>query len=212
MQEGNMSDPIQTNHPQPQPLLIVISGPSGVGKDTVIQRMKERKLPFHFVVTATTRPARSEEQHGVDYFFLSHDEFAEMIDKDELLEYAIVYNDYKGIPKAQVRQALASGKDVVMRVDVQGAASVRKLCPQALLIFLMTQDEDEMVARLVARRTETPEDLNLRIATARQEQKRIGEFDYVVINRDYQLDETVDTIVSIIRAEHARVDHRQVTL
>jgi guanylate kinase len=212
MQEGNMSDPIQTNQPRSQPLLIVISGPSGVGKDTVIQRMKERRLPFHFVVTATTRPARPEERHGVDYFFLSQDDFAEMIEKDELLEYAIVYNDYKGIPKAQVRQALASGKDVVMRVDVQGAASVRKLCPQALLIFLMTQDEDEMVARLVARRTETAEDLKLRIATARQEQKRIGEFDYVVINRDYQLDETVDTIVAIIRAEHARVNHRQVTL
>ena len=210
MQEGNISNPIQPNHPQP--LLIVISGPSGVGKDTVIQRMKERKLPFHFVVTATTRPARSEERDGVDYFFLSQDEFAEMIENDELLEYAVVYNDFKGIPKAQVRQALASGKDVVMRVDVQGAATVRKLCPEALLIFLMTQDEDEMVARLVARRTETAEDLKLRIATARQEQKRIGEFDYVVINRHNQLDETVDTIVAIIRAEHARVDHRQVTL
>lgn len=207
-----MSDPIQPDQRRPQPLLIVISGPSGVGKDTVIQRMKERNLPFHFVVTATTRPARPEEQQGVDYFFVSHDQFAEMIEQGELLEYAIVYNDYKGIPKAQVREALASGKDVVMRVDVQGAATVRELCPQALLIFLTTQDEDELVARLLARKTETPEGLKLRIATARQEQKRIGEFDYVVINRDYLLDETVDTIVAIIQAEHARVNHRQVTL
>jgi guanylate kinase len=212
MQKGNMSDPIQPDQRRPQPLLIVISGPSGVGKDTVIQRMKERNLPFHFVVTATTRPARPEEQQGVDYFFVSHDQFAEMIEQGELLEYAIVYNDYKGIPKAQVREALASGKDVVMRVDVQGAATVRELCPQALLIFLTTQDEDELVARLLARKTETPEGLKLRIATARQEQKRIGEFDYVVINRDYLLDETVDTIVAIIQAEHARVNHRQVTL
>jgi guanylate kinase len=123
-----------------------------------------------------------------------------------------VYNDYKGIPKAQVRQALDSGKDVVMRVDVQGAATVRELCPQALLIFLQTRDEDEMVSRLIARKTETPEGLKLRIATARREQKRIDEFDYVVINRDYQLDETVDTIVAIIQAEHARVNHRQVSL
>lgn len=207
-----MSDPIQPYQTRPLPLLIVISGPSGVGKDTVIQRMKERNLPFHFVVTATTRPARPEERHGVDYFFVSHDEFAEMIEQGELLEYAIVYNDYKGIPKDQVRQALQSGKDVVMRVDVQGAATVRELCPQALLIFLTTQNEEELVARLVDRKTETPEGLKLRIATARQEQRRIGEFDYVVINRDYQLDETVDTIVAIIHAEHARVNHRKVTL
>src|SRR5512134_3532100 len=105
----------------PEPLIIVISGPSGAGKDTVIQRMKERKLPFHFIVTAATRQARPNEVNGVDYFFVTHDEFAEMIEKDELLEYAIVYNDYKGIPKQQVRAALASGKDVVMRLDVQGA-------------------------------------------------------------------------------------------
>jgi guanylate kinase len=207
-----MSDPLQPEQLHSQPLLIVISGPSGVGKDTVIQRMKERRLPFHFVVTATTRPARPEEQQGVDYFFVSHDEFAEMIEEDELLEYAIVYNDYKGIPKAQVRQALDSGKDVVMRVDVQGAATVRELCPQALLIFLQTRDEDETGSRLIARKTETPEGLKLRIATARREQKRIDEFDYVVINRDYQLDETVDTIVAIIQAEHARVNHRQVSI
>jgi guanylate kinase len=102
---------------RPEPLIIVISGPSGAGKDTVIQRMKERNLPFHFIVTAATREARPNEVNGVDYFFVTHDEFAEMIEKDELLEYAIVYNDYKGIPKKQVRQAIESGKDVVMRLD-----------------------------------------------------------------------------------------------
>ncbi|MDH5506774.1 MAG: guanylate kinase [Anaerolineae bacterium] len=196
----------------PEPLLIVISGPSGVGKDTVLQRMQERHLPFHFVVTATTRPPRAAETHGVDYFFVSREEFAEMIEKDELLEYAIVYKDYKGIPKQQVRQALASGKDVVMRVDVQGAASVRKLSPDAVLVFLTTSDEQELVSRLEARETETPEGLKLRIATARQEFKRINEFDYVVVNREHQLDETVDTILSIIHAEHHRVQPRKVTL
>jgi len=196
----------------PSPLLIVISGPSGVGKDTVIQRMKERNLPFHFVVTAATRAPRPNEVHGVDYFFVSHDEFARMIEQDELLEYAIVYNDYKGIPKSQVRQALNSGKDVIMRLDVQGAATVRKLCPEAILIFLTTQDEQEMINRLKTRRTETPEGLKLRIATACQELKRIGEFDYVVVNREYHLDETVDTILSVIHAEHHRVVPRKVTL
>ncbi len=195
-----------------EPLLIVISGPSGVGKDTVIQRMKERNLPFHFVVTATTRPPRANERHGVDYFFVSHDEFAEMIEHNELLEYAIVYNDYKGIPKAQVRQALASGKDVIMRIDVQGAATIRSLCPEAVLIFLTTGSEGELVTRLTARKTETPEGLKLRIATARKEMQRIVEFDYVVTNPEDQLDEAVDTILAIIHAEHHRVEQRKVAL
>jgi len=197
---------------QAEPLLIVISGPSGVGKDTVLQRMKERNLPFHFVVTATTRPPRAAEVDGVDYFFVSRDEFARMIDEDELLEYAIVYTDYKGIPKSQVRQALESGKDVIMRIDVQGAETIRKLCPEALLIFLTTQDQEELVARLHERKTESADGLSLRIATARQELKRIAEFDYVVVNRDEQLDTTVDIIVSIILAEHHKVQGRKVTL
>jgi len=198
--------------PKPQPLLIVISGPSGVGKDTVIQRMKERRLEFHFVVTATTRPPRPGERNGVDYFFVSREEFARMIEEGELLEYAIVYNDYKGIPKQQVREALASGKDVVMRIDVQGAATVRKICPEAVLIFLTTETEEELVERLKRRKTEAPEGLRLRIATARQELKRMNEFDYVVVNREDQLEETVDTIIAIIRAEHHRIPHRKVTL
>ncbi|OGO25824.1 MAG: guanylate kinase [Chloroflexi bacterium RBG_16_54_11] len=198
--------------PNPEPLLIVISGPSGVGKDTVIQRMKERNLPVHFVVTAATRAPRPNEIHGRDYFFFTHDEFAEMIEKGELLEYAIVYNDYKGIPKAQVRDALSSGKDVIMRLDVQGAATIRKLCPEALMIFLTVQDEDEMIRRLQERKTETPEGLKLRIATARQEMTHVGSFDYVVINHEFHLDEAVDTIISIIDAEHHRVNPRKVTL
>ncbi len=207
-----MSEGEEFNLYCPEPLLIVISGPSGVGKDTVIHTMKQRGLPFHFVVTATTRKPRPEERHGVDYFFLTKDEFAEMIDRDELLEYAIVYNDYKGIPKQQVRHALASGNDVVMRVDVQGAATIRKLCPEALLVFLTTQNEKELERRLTVRKSETPEGLKLRIATARQELKRIDIFDYVIVNQDSHLEQTVDTISSIVHAEHHRVDHRKVTL
>jgi len=149
---------------------------------------------------------------GVDYFFMSKDEFAEMIEQDELLEYAVVYNDFKGIPKAQVRQALASGKDVMMRIDVQGAATIRNLCPDAVLIFLTTQDEDEMVKRLTARKSENIEELKLRIATARQELKRIDIFDYVVVNHEDRLDEAVDDIEAIIQAEHCRVKHKKVTL
>ena len=183
-----------------QPLLIVISGPSGAGKDTVMQRMKERALPFHFVVTATTRPMRPTEIHGKDYFFVSKDEFARMINEDELIEHAIVYGDYKGIPKQQVREALESGKDVVMRIDVQGAETVRKMAPEALMIFITPESEEELVHRLETRKTETADSLAIRIATARKELKRVEAFDYVIINRDYQLDVTVDAIRSIIDA------------
>ena len=192
------------------PLLVVLSGPSGVGKDTVIQRMKERKLSFHFVVTATTRPKRADETEGVDYFFVTHDQFAEMIENGELLEYAIVYNDYKGIPKKQVNEALASGKDVIMRIDVQGAATVREIYPDAILIFLTTKDEEELEKRLKARKSETREGLKLRIATARHEMKRASEFNYIVINRENQLDEAVDTIVAIMQAEHCKVNPERV--
>jgi guanylate kinase len=207
-----MTSSVQFNLYHPEPLLIVISGPSGVGKDTVIQRMKERSLPLHFVVTATTRPPRPNEQHGVDYYFVSKDEFACMIERGELLEYAIVYNDYKGIPKENVRRAMSSGKDVVMRIDVQGAATIHKLYPDALLIFLTTKDEDELENRLRTRKTESTEGLSLRIATARQELRRINDFDYVVVNEELHLDETVDTIVAIIQAEHHRVNPRKVAL
>ena len=196
----------------PRPLLIVVSGPSGVGKDSVVQRMKERGMLFHFVVTANTRPRREDEVHGKDYFFVSKEEFARMIEEDELIEYASVYSDYKGIPKQQVREALASGKDVVIRLDVQGAETVRKLAPEALLIFLTTESEEELVERLEARKTETSEELALRIATARKELERVEAFDYVVINHDSKLDETVDTVGAIIDAEHHRVDHREVSL
>lgn len=196
----------------PHALLFVLSGPSGVGKDTVLQRMKERDLPFHFVVTATTREQRPGEVHGKDYFFIGKEEFARMIEEDELLEYAVVYGDFKGIPKQQVRDALASGKDVIMRIDVQGAATIRKLVPNAVLIFLTTESETSMVGRLQARKTETPEGLALRIATARQELKRVDEFDYVVINSEFHLDETVDKIRAIITAEHHRTIKREVNL
>lgn len=197
---------------KPSPLLIVISGPSGAGKDTVMQRMQERGLPFHFVVTATTRPRRENEVEGKDYLFVSKEEFARMIEASELIEYAMVYGDYKGIPRAQVREALASGQDVVMRLDVQGAETVRKLTPEALLIFITTETEDELERRLRNRQSESSDTLTLRIATARKELQRIQAFDYVVINRDFQLDETVDKVRAIIAAEHLRVEHRRVSL
>ena len=194
------------------PLLVVISGPSGVGKDMTLERLKVLGYPFHFVVTATTRPKRPNEVHGIDYFFVSMSEFAEMIDQGELLEYAVVYGDYKGIPKQQVREALASNKDVIMRIDVQGAATIRHLVPEAVLIFMSAESEDALVRRLRERKTEPEDQLKMRIATARQEFKRLDTFDYVVINEDGQLDETCRKIAAIITAEKCRVNPRKINL
>jgi guanylate kinase len=166
------------------PLLIVISGPSGVGKDSVVKRLKERGYPFHFVVTATSRPPRPGEVHGVDYFFVSEADFKAMIRDDELLEHALVYEQYKGIPKQQVREALASGQDVVMRLDVQGAATVKRLVPDAVLIFLVPSSEEELARRLSCRHTDTEQQIQRRLEITREELARLGEFDYWVMNAD----------------------------
>lgn len=197
---------------QPRPLLVVLSGPSGVGKDATLQLLQEVGQSFHFVVTATTRPIRPGEVDGVDYHFVGVGEFAEMIEQGELLEYAVVYGDYKGIPKQHIRGALASGKDVIMRIDVQGAATIRKLVPNAVTIFLSAESEEELIRRLRDRKTEAPDKLKMRVVTARQELRRILEFDYVVVNRENQLQETVDQVISIINAEKARVDWTPVQL
>lgn len=203
---------LYTSLNSPRPLLVVISGPSGVGKDTTLSMLKQCNFPFYFVVTATTRPIRPGEVDGRDYHFISMAEFAEMIDQGELLEYAVVYGDYKGIPKKHVRQALASGLDVIMRIDVQGAATVRKLVPNAVTIFLTAESEEELVRRLQERKTEDAGKLRMRITTARQELKRVGEFDYVVVNREQRQEETVQKVLSIIMAEKSRVDWSPVEL
>lgn len=195
-----------------EPLLIVISGPAGVGKDSVVQGLRKRGRPFHFVVTVTDRPPRPGEVHGKDYFFVSSEEFGRMIEQGELLEHAVVYGQRKGVPKRQVREALASGKDVVMRVDVQGAATIRRLAPEAVLIFLTASCEEELVQRLRQRGEDSPEQIQERIATTRDEMKRLSEFDYVVVNRDGELDRAVDDVLAVIRAEHCRTKPRKVSL
>jgi guanylate kinase len=201
-----------TPYLHPAPLVLIISGPSGAGKDATVKRMIELGFPCHFVVTATTRPRRPGEVHGVDYYFVGRDEFERMIREGELIEHAVVYGEYKGIPKRQIHEALASGRDVVMRIDVQGAARMRQVIPDAVFIFLTAPSEEELVRRLRARHTETPEALERRLATARQEMQEIHKFDYVVINREDQLDCTVHRILSIVEAEKSRAVPRKVAL
>ena len=148
----------------------------------------------------------------MDYFFTTRENFEEMIRQDEFIEYALVYQDYKGVPKPQIREALASGKDVLLRVDVQGAATLKKLCPEALLIFLIPDNQEEWLERLCNRMTETAESLAVRVHTARAELEELSKFDYVVVNADDKLDDAVDTIMNIINAEHHRVYPRRICL
>jgi len=199
-------------HPERFPIVIVISGPSGVGKDSVLQELQARGYPFHFVVTATSRPPRPQEIHGVDYVFVSEAEFEAMIREDALIEHALVYGQYKGVPKQQVREALASGKDVVMRLDVQGAATVKHLLPEAILIYLSAASGEELVARLRSRASDTEAQIQRRIETAQEELRCLGKFDYVVVNAEGALDQTVDTILAIIKSEHCRVHPRIIRL
>jgi guanylate kinase len=191
------------------PLLIILSGTAGSGKDSVVRRMMERGVPFEFVVNLTSRPPRPGEVDGRDYRFISEAEFKEMIRKDELLEHAVVYGQYKGIPKHPVNEALASGKDVILRIDIQGAATVRRQHPEAVSIFLTASSPEELKRRLIGRGSDSADQVELRLHTASEELKRVSEFDYLVVNADGRLEETVDTIIAIIQAEHCRAMPRK---
>ena len=194
------------------PLFIVISGPSGVGKDTVLAKMKQSRRLLHYVVTATTRPQRPGEKNGLDYHFVSEEQFKRMIDTGQLLEWANVYDNLYGVPKRQIQQALAQGLDVVVKVDVQGAATIKNILPQAVFIFLTPPSLDELERRLKERKTESSEELKLRMETTRREINSLPMFDYVVVNHQDRLDSTIAQIDAIISAEKCRVKPRIIEL
>lgn len=206
-------NPVQDPYnPVQYPLLIVISGPSGVGKDSVVKKLQQQEHPFYFVVTANSRPARPDEVDGVDYFFVTDAEFEEMIRNDELLEHAIVYGQHKGVPKQQVREAFASNRDVVMRLDVQGAMTVKRMVPEAILIFLNAASEAELRWRLQDRGTETAEEIEKRLATTAEEFDCLAKFDYLVFNCHDKLESAVEQIMCIVTSEHARTKPRRAVL
>lgn len=198
--------------PPTRPLLIVLSGPSGVGKDAVLSRMKESGYPLQYITTLTTRPRRPNEKNDVDYNFVSLKRFEEMIQNNGLLEWAHVYGNWYGVPRGAVQQALDKGKDTIVKVDIQGAATIKKILPQAISIFLMSPSREELLFRLQQRHTESPADLALRLQTAEAEIKQISLFDYVVINRWDEIDRAVEDIKAIITAEKCRVNPREITL
>ncbi len=195
-----------------EPLLIVISGPSAAGKDTVIKLLTERDIPLYCTINANTRPPRPDEVDGVDYFFVTEGEYQAMLDAGEFFEHSDVYVDKKGILRSEITKGLGLGKDVILRIDVQGASKVRSICPDALLIFLTTPSLMEQAQRLTGRATETDDSLKARLETAREEMSHLPEFDYLVINHQGRLDETVDKLAAIIQAEHQRVHPRKVCL
>ena len=194
------------------PLLIVISGPSGAGKDAVIFQMKESGVPFHHVVTATTRPKRPGEKDGVDYHFLSPEQFQRKIKAKQFIEWAKVYDNYYGVLKEEIAQALSGGQDVIVKVDVQGATTIKQILPDAVFIFLMPQSIDELATRLKKRRGQTESELKLRLGEAEEEMKNLSLFDYIVFNREGKLSLAVSQINAIVTAEKCRVKSRVIKL
>ena len=188
----------------PNPLLLVISGPSGVGKDVLLSRLRASGAPYFFTITATTRDRRDGERDGVEYHFLSKRRFEAMIATGELLEWATVYGNYYGVPKAQVMDALNRGEDVIIKIDVQGAATIREIAPDALFIFLAAPSEAELERRLRGRKSESDSALALRMEQARHELREAKKFDYVVVHQTDRTDEAVREIEGIIERERGR--------
>jgi len=195
-----------------EPLLIVLSGPSGVGKDAVLARMKALGRSFHYVITATTRPKRPREKDGVNYHFLSREGFEQMIKRKKFLEWANVYGNYYGVPKDELTAALSKGLDTIVKVDVQGVATIKKILPQAICIFLMPPSMKELEKRLRKRHSESSGDLALRLKKANEEMESLPLFDYVIVSEPDKLDEIVSQIDAIVTAEKCRVKPRVVRL
>ena len=197
------------DQPEDKPLLVVLSGPSGVGKDSVLHQLKQRGNNWHFTITATTRTKRENELDGIDYIFLDRDTFHQRIQDGDFLECAEVYGNWYGVPKDQVINALEGGTDVIIKTDVQGASTIKQMAPEAVFIFLMPPSPEELEQRLRERKTETTPDLELRIRTAMDEMYKLPLFDYVVVND--QLETAANLIGSIVEAERCRIPRRNIT-
>jgi guanylate kinase len=182
-------------------LIVVISGPSGAGKDSVVKALLKRDRKLCFVVTTTTRPMRQDEIQGQDYYFVSQSNFERMLSAGEFVEHAIVYGDYKGITRKDIQEAIGSGCDVVLRLDVQGAATIKNLYKESVLLFLTPGSKDQLLMRLQSRKSETSNSIQERITTAFEEDSRRDEFDYIIVNKRNDLGGTVDKIQAIIKRE-----------
>jgi len=195
--------------PDAGPLLVVISGPSCAGKDSVLTGLREKGYPAHYTITNTTRPERGRETFIRS---ISEADFAKLLEEDGLLEHAEVYGYHYGVPKAQVREAIAAGNDVVMRVDVQGAETIKGKVPAAVMIYLTLPSVEEIEARLRERAQDDEGSVQRRLKDAIKELDELPKFDYVVVNKRDHLDETIATVEAIFTAEHARVGRQPVVI
>ncbi|CAM2820996.1 guanylate kinase [Paenibacillus sediminis] len=184
-------------------LLIVLSGPSGVGKGTVCSALRKQMPELVYSVSATTRAPRVGEQDGVNYFFKSHEQFQEMIKNDQLLEYAEYVGNYYGTPRDFVEETLASGKDIILEIEVQGALKVKEKFPEGVFIFLLPPSLDELKGRITGRGTESQDTIDHRMTVAVDEMNLIKHYDYAVVNDEIDL--ACKRIESIITAEHCKV-------
>ncbi len=189
-------------------MIVVLSGPSGVGKDAILERMAELEYPYHFVITATTREPRPGEVDGVNHYFVDRSRFQELIDSEELLEHAEVYGNMYGVPKQQVRDALVAGRHVMIRVDVQGAARIRQLVKDALLIFIKPPNLQSLQVRLEERGVDALEAITERRSKAMDEINDAEWFDYSIVNHDDRLDDAVREVIGVIDCESEREPQR----
>jgi guanylate kinase len=194
------------------PRLFIISGPSGVGKDSVIEKLQGIHASARYVVTATSRTMRDEEKDGVHYLFLERADFERRIANGEFIEYAEVYENLYGVPRRPIEEGLANGQDVIVKVDVQGAATLRRLIANTISIFLMPESMEALLQRLVYRKTEERGVVERRFKTACEELQRVGEFDYIVFNEAGKLKEALAGILGIVDAEKAKVEQARVSV
>lgn len=198
---GLARDPARNGVVSPSsPVVIVIHGPSGVGKDTVIDRLRER-LNIHRATSSTSRPPRHYEEDGIHYHFLSREEFERKIEAGDFVEYARVYDQWKGVERSEIEDPLARGEDVIIRTDVQGARTWREKIEGGVFVFLMAEDREALRARLIERGSEDEDSLAIRIAELEEELSDVENNDYVVINRHGRLDDAIDEIAGIIERE-----------
>ncbi len=189
---------VQDEH---RPLLVVLSGPSGVGKDSILDELERRGHRFHRVVTCTTRAPREGEHDGLDYHFVTETEFDRLIATKGLLEHAVVYGRRYGVPRQQVLEAMASGLDVYARTDVQGAATIKHLMREAVLVFIAPGSLAEIESRIRGRKADTEESIQRRLATAQAEMARQPEFAHVIVNAPEKLAAAVDRLEHVLESE-----------
>ncbi len=188
-------------------LLFVVSGPSGAGKDTLVEALREHRPGLRYSVSATTRARRPEERNETHYLFVSGAEFRRMLDEDALLEWREYGGNLYGTPRDYIEQSLSEGYDVIMKPEVNGALAVKAAYPDAVLIFLVPDRFSNLRERLLARRTETNEEIARRLEIAQQEMKFIRRFDYIVVNAQDRPQEAVRDLDAILQAERFRI-HR----